>query len=134
MSSKFGDINDIFIKPGIPAPTVALLTNITGTGIDLSTCPNNQMFAIQIVGTASGTSAAFTGKIQEASTLTGTYADISGAVFTALTSNTLTTAVLDQINFQRTQPFVRYVGTIAGTTTLVSLDVVIGGMKGQIGN
>ncbi len=110
------------------------MTSITGTGIDFSDVANNNCFAIQSVGTASGTSAAFAGKIQEASTLTGTYADIAGACFTAITSNTVTTAMVDKINFQRTLPFLRYVGTIGGTTSNVAVDIILGGQKGQIGN
>ncbi len=133
MSTKFGDINDFQISTGIAAVTLALATNITGTGVDFSACPNNQMFAIQNVGVVNGTSATFVGKIQEASTLTGTYADISGATFTALTSTT-GGAIIDKLNFQRTLPFLRYVGTIGGTTSTVSLDVILGGQKGQIGN
>ncbi len=134
MSTKFSDIGDFLIVEGIAAPTAAAATNFTGTGVDMSTVANNNCFAIQIVGAVvSGTSGQINGKIQEASTLTGTYADISGAVFTAV-SQTTGTQIVDKINFQRTLPFVRYVGTITGTTPSLSLDVIFGGQKGQIGN
>lgn len=130
MSSKLNDIGDLLVAAAITSPTVALATNATGAGVDLSSV-GVDCFAIQNVGVVNGTSATYAGKIQEASTATGTYADISGATFAALTSTTGTN-ILQTIKFLRTQPFVRYVGTIGGTTTTIALSVEVGGMKIQV--
>jgi len=95
---------------------------------------NNNCFAIQVIGTVASTSITFAGKMQEASTATGTYADIPGATFTALTSTT-GAQIVDKINFQRTLPWVRWVGIPGGTTGTAAVnDVLIGGQKQQIGN
>ncbi len=134
MASKFGDFaNDLFVAAGITSPTVALATTATGAGVDMATCANNNCFAMQNVGVANGTSVTFAGRIEEATTATGTYASIAGATFTALTSTTGTN-IIQIINFQRSLRFVRYVGVIGGTTSTVALSVEIGGQKGQIGN
>lgn len=123
--------NDLYVVMAQTKPSSAVVTNVTATGVDLATCPNNNMFAIQVVGSVGGTETTFVGKIQEATTLTGTYADISGAAFSTITSTTGAPGV-QIINFQRTARFVRYVGTIAGTTAGVALDVLIGGQKGTL--
>jgi len=133
MSSRLSDFaSDIFIAVGVPM-TSALATTATGSGVDMQTVANNQCFAIQNVGTVAGTSVTFAGKLQEATTATGTYVDIAGATFAALTSTT-GAGILQSITFQRSLPWVRYLGVIGGTTSTVSLDVIIGGQKGQIGN
>ena len=131
MASKLSDINDISFQLGATKPSSAVVTNVTAAGVDLATCPNNNCFAIQVVGTVAGTEITYVGKIQEATTATGTYADISGASFSTITSTTGVPGV-QTINFQRTTRFVRYVGTIAGTTSSVALDVLIAGQKGQL--
>ena len=88
-------------------------------------------FGIQNIGTVSSTSVSLAGKFQEASTATGTYADIAGATFAAQTSTT-GSLIVQTVKFLRTQPWVRYVGTIAGTTPTIALDVLVGGMKVQV--
>jgi hypothetical protein len=133
MSTKISDFaNNIHAVAAVDA-TAALATTATGVAIDMSTVANNNCFAMQCVRTVAGTSITFAGKIQEASTATGTYSDISGATFTALTSTTGGN-ILQIINFQRTLPFVRYLGIVGGTTSTVALDAFIGGQKGQVGN
>lgn len=131
MSTKFGDINDLYFTMANTKPSSAVSTNVTGTAADMQTVANNNCFAIQVVGTVAGTEITYVGKIQEATTATGTYTDVSGAAFSTITS---TTGVppLQLINFQRTMPWLRYVGTIAGTTSAVALDVLIGGQKQQV--
>ncbi len=129
MSSKMNDIGVFTILPGIAAPTVALATSVTGTGQDMSNL-GVDCFAIQNIGTATSTTVSLAGKLQEASTLTGTYADIAGATFAALTSTTGAN-IIGTVKFLRTQPFVRYVGIVAGTTPVIAINVELGGMKVQ---
>ncbi len=130
MSSKLNDIGDLLVAAAITTPTVAVSTNVTGAGVDLSSV-GVDCFAIQNVGIVNGTSATWAAKIQEASTATGTYADIAGATFAALTSTTGIN-IITTLKFLRTQPFVRFVGTIGGTTTTLSLSAEVGGMKVQV--
>lgn len=129
MSSKLNDIKDLSLQMGITKPQLYSAA-ITAAGVDLGTCDNN-CFAIQVIGTVAGTEIVFAGKVQEATTATGTYADVSGGTFTTLTSTT-GAGIVHLLNFQRTLQFVRYVAVITGTTSAVNLDVVIGGQKKQL--
>ena len=131
MSNKINDwANGITYAPAIPAPTSALVTSITGAAFDAILFDNN-MGAYQNVGSAASTSYTFTGKIQESDTATGTYADISGAAFPAITSTT-GAVIVNAITFQRTKRFLRYVGTIGGTTPSMSLDALFLGQTKQL--
>jgi len=131
MSSKLSDINDLYIVMGQTKPSSAVVTAVTATGVDFQTCPNNNMFAVQVIGTVAGTETVFLGKIQEAPNITSGYTDISGAVFSTITSTT-GAGIVQAINFQRTQPFLRYIASIVGTTAGVALDVLFLGQKGQL--
>jgi hypothetical protein len=130
MSSKLNDIADLYIVEANTQPSSAVVTSVTGATIDFVTCDNN-CFAIQVIGTVGGTAPTFIGKIQEAITATGTYADVSGAVFPTITSTTGAN-IIQTINFQRTLQYLRYIGTISGTTSSVALDVLILGQKKQV--
>jgi hypothetical protein len=116
--------------PAIAGPTAALVTSITGAAVDCIHLDGN-MGAVQVIGTVASTSITYVGKVQEADTATGTYADIAGATFTALTSTT-GAAIVNALNFQRTKRFLRYVGTIGGTTPSVSLDALFLGQNKQL--
>ena len=131
MSSKLNDITVLGFTVSATKPSSAVVTNVTGAAVDMAAYANNNAFAIQVVGTVAGTEIVFLGKIQEATTATGTYADIAGATFTTITSTTGVPEV-QLLSFQRTARFVRYVGTITGTTSSVALDVLIGGQKNQV--
>src|SRR5262245_15878765 len=110
MSTKISDFaNNALLATG-SAPA-AQTTTVTGTGQDFIS-GDDQCFAIQQVGVVSGTTPTLDGKIQESDTLGGTYTDIAGATFTQVTASTN----LQTINFRRSKRFLRYVGTIGGTT------------------
>ena len=74
-----------------------------------------------------GTSPTLAGKIQESAD-GSTWADVSGATFTTVTANDNVQA----ITFDRTQRYVRYVGTVAGTSPQVPVAVVISEQKKQV--
>ncbi len=131
MSSKLNDINVLYITMCNTKPSSAVVTNVTGTVQDMQTCANNNCFAIQVIGTVAGTEIVYLGKFQEAATATGTYADVSGGAFSTITSTTGVPAI-QALNFQRTLPWLRYVGTITGTTSAVALDVLLMGQKQQL--
>ncbi len=128
ISSKLNDIGDLLVAACIQ-PTAAIATSATSAGVDLSSV-GVDCFGIQNIGTVSSTSVALAGKFQESATATGTFADITGATFAAITSTT-GSLIVQTVKFLRTQPFVRYIGTIAGTTPTIALDVMVGGMKVQ---
>jgi hypothetical protein len=113
---------------GTPAARTAAIT--AGTAIDcIST--DGPMNAIQDIGTVSGTSPTWDGKIQESDTTTsGDFADITGAVFTQVTASTN----IQCIQFQRTKRYVRYVAAIGGSSTpTFGVDVLLIGQIKKIG-
>jgi len=122
--------NGITYAPAIAAPTAALATGVTGTGVDCIAL-DGQMGLVQVVGTVASTSFSFSGKVQEADTATGTYSDITGATTPALTSTT-GAQIVNSVSFQRTKRFLRYVGTEGGTTPTMSLDVMFLGTTKQL--
>lgn len=114
--------NNVLLKNASGTPA-AKTTTITGSALDFI-LGDNQCFAIQDIGTVSGTSPTWDGKIQESETTTsGDFTDIPGAVFTQVTSSTN----LQVITFLRTKRYLRYVGTIGGSSTpTFGVDVLIG--------
>ena len=88
---------------------------------------DGRCFAIQTVGSLGGTSPTLAGKIQESAD-GSSWADISGATFTTVTSSDNVQA----ITFDRTLRYVRYVGTVTGTSPQIPVAVVISEQKKQI--
>lgn len=129
MSSKLNDINVLAVNA---APTIisgAIATSITSPPIDMMTCDNN-CFAIQYVGIVAGTETVFVGNIQECENTTVA----SFTNLTAFSTVTSTTGVggVQLLNFQRTKRFLRYSGTITGTTAAVALAGFIVGQKKEV--
>jgi hypothetical protein len=87
------------------------------------------MGAFANIGTVVGTETTFNLRVQEASTSTGTYTDLTTIPVTV----TSTTGVpgMFAVNFYRNQPWLRVAGTVAGTTASVSIDVLFAAMKKQ---
>lgn len=88
---------------------------LTGTGVDLQGL-DGEAVVIQSAGAAtSGSSPTLDGKLQDSADNSTGWADITGAVFTQVT-----TTASDQkisINVSEVKRYVRYVGTIGGTST-----------------
>jgi len=95
------------VQLAVPAVRTA---TVTGTGIDCQDYEGT-MFGVQQVGTVSGTTPTLDGKFQDSAD-DSTYADITGATFTQVTTSTS----VQTIRLLRTKRYVRYVGTIGGTT------------------
>lgn len=137
MSNKINDwANGVTYAPGIAAPTAALATSITGTGVDCIALDGN-MGLLQVIGTVASTSFTFQGKVQEADTATGTYSDVAApgttaAVTTPAITSTTGAQIVQVVNFQRTKRFLRYIGTIGGTTPTASLDAMFLGQNKQL--
>jgi hypothetical protein len=125
MSTKLHDFaNQAILGVGLTPQTVTATVN--GPGGDLL-AGDNRCFAVQQVGAVSGTAPTLDGKIQESSD-NSTWTDIAGAVFSTVTASTNTQA----ITFDRTKRYVRYVGTIGGTSPSFALAVVISEQKKQV--
>ena len=131
MSSKLNDITDLYIAAGNTQPSSAVVTSVTSAAVDMITCDNN-CFVIMNIGTVGGTAPVFIGNVQESpSTTSGSFTDLTLATFTTVTSTTGANMIYS-MNFQRTQRFVRFIGTISGTTSSVALDVLFLGQKKQV--
>jgi hypothetical protein len=125
MSTKLHDVARQAIL-GVGLTPRTLTGSVNGTGGDLRD-GDGRCFAIQCVGTLGGTAPTLAGKIQESAD-NSTWADISGATFTTVATNDNTQA----ITFDRTLRYVRYVGTVGGTSPQVPVAVVISEQKKQI--
>ena len=125
MSTKLQDFpNNAIVGAGVTPRTAT--TTVTGATGDFVS-GDGRCTAIQQVGTLSGTSPSLAGKIQESSDQT-TWTDVSGATFTAVTTNDNVQA----ISFDRTKRYLRYVGTITGTSPSIPLAVVVTEQKKQV--
>ena len=125
MSTKLHDLaRQAVLGVGLTPRTAT--ANINGPTGDLLV-GDGRCFAIQQVGTVGGTAPTLAGKIQESADGT-TWSDIPGATFTTVSTNDNVQA----ISFDRTQRYVRYVGTITGTSPSFPVAVLIGEQKKQV--
>jgi hypothetical protein len=125
MSTKLHDLARQAVLGGV-TPRTATAT-VTGSAVDLIS-GDGRCFAVQQVGAVTGTSPTLAGKIQESADGSTNWTDIAGATFTTVTA----TDNVQAITFDRTQRFVRYVGTIGGTSPSFPVGVLIGEQKKQI--
>ena len=125
MTTKLQDVANQVIL-GVGAPPQTATSTVTGTGGDML-AGDGRCFAIQQVGTASGTGQTLDGKIQESSDNTS-WSDIAGATFTTVTAANNYQA----ITFDRTKRYLRYVGTIGGASPSFALAVIISEQKKQV--
>lgn len=125
MSTKIHDLASNAIL-GVGAPPQTITTTLTGATGDLL-AGDGRCFAVQQVGTVSGTTPTLNGKIQESDD-GSTWGDIAGATFTQVTASSNYQA----ITFDRTKRYVRYVGTVAGTSPSFALAVLLSEQKKQV--
>lgn len=125
MSTKLQDLPHQALLGGVTPRTAT--TTVTGSAVDLLSA-DGRCFAVQQVGTVTGTSPTLAGKIQESADGSTNWADISGATFTTVS----TTDNVQAISFDRTLRYVRYVGTIGGTSPSFPVAVLIGEQKKQV--
>jgi hypothetical protein len=125
MSTKLHDLPHQAVLGGV-TPRTATAT-VTGSPVDLIT-GDGRCFAVQQVGTVTGTSPTLAGKIQESADGSSNWTDIAGATFTTVTA----TDNVQAITFDRTCRYVRYIGTIGGTSPSFPVGVLIGEQKKQV--
>src|SRR5688572_17932631 len=87
------------------------------------------VLVLQHVGTVSGTTPTLDGKIQT-STDDSTYADVSSATFTQVTATGSTIGIA--VDVRSVNRYLRYVGTIAGTTPNFIVGVTVIGQKALV--
>jgi len=116
--------NSITLANGGVAPG-AKTSTVTGTGINLSGYQTAVVFA-QDVGAVSGTSPTLNGKIQDSAD-NSTFADVSGYTFAEVTTSTDNQQL--SVDPRAVRQYVRYVGTIAGTSPSFGLSVTTAGGK-----
>jgi hypothetical protein len=122
MSTKLHDVADQALLGASVYPATVNDTN-TGSSIDMIDA-DGSCFAVQVIGTVSGTSPSLAGKIQESSD-NSTWTDVTNATFTAVTaSNSVQT-----ISFERTKRYLRHSRTVSGTSPQFALGVLIGEQK-----
>lgn len=98
------------------APQLVRTSTLTGAAVDVSKF-EGEMKIIQDAGAASaGTAPTLNGKIQDSADGSTDWQDVAGATFTEVTD---AAASLQSIGIQANavRKFIRYVGTIGGTST-----------------
>jgi hypothetical protein len=125
MSTKLHDLpNNVTTLAGVTPATKT--STFASASADLIS-GDGRCFGIQQVGTVSGTTPSLAGKFQESADGTS-WSDVSGATFTAVTASDNVQAV----SFDRTLRYVRYAGTVTGTSPSFAVAVVFGEQKKQV--
>lgn len=125
MSTYARDLaNNLVTGVGVTPRTIT--GNLNGSPGDML-AGDGRCNAIQVVGTLGGTSPTLTGKIQESAD-GGSWTDIAGATFAVVSASDN----WQVINFDRALRYVRYVGTVAGTSPQVPLCVMITEQKKEV--
>jgi hypothetical protein len=124
MSTKLHDVpNQAALTMLLEPQTITGSTN--SAGADLLAC-DGRCFAVLQVGEVTGTSPSLAGKLQESAD-DSAWSDIPGASFTAVTESDGVQAIA----FDRGQRYVRFVGTVTGTSPSFLLAVLLGQQKKQ---
>ena len=122
------DINSNLTQTAVVA-IAAKTSTVTSSAVDLRTYKGG-VIVQQLVGVVSGTSPTLDGKIQTSADGSTGWADISGATFTQVTA----TDSFQKIGFvlNETLGYVRYVGTITGTTPSFTMGVALLAAKERV--
>ncbi|HKB05012.1 MAG TPA: hypothetical protein VKD90_22505 [Gemmataceae bacterium] len=122
MSTALNDVkNQALLGASVYPSTVN--DNTPGSGIDMIDA-DGRCFAVQAIGSVTGTTPSLAGKIQESAD-NSTWTDVTGAAFTSVTAaNNLQTIVFD-----RTKRYLRHARTVGGTSPAFGLSVLIGEQK-----
>ncbi len=90
-------------------------STVTGTGKDVTQWEGKALAILNSGPASAGTLPTLDVKLQHCATVGGTYADITGATFSQVTSAALVQGIT--INVSDLNGFIRAVGTIGGTST-----------------
>jgi len=104
----------------------AKTTTVTGSAVDCDGMAGSVIFTQQ-VDTVSGTTPTLDGKVQQSADGSTAWTDVSGATATQVTASTnIQNIVADRSASQR---YLRYVGTIAGTSPSFQLSIACNAYK-----
>lgn len=118
------------VAQAVSAPAANTAT-VTSAGVDMLAYEGSAL-AVQQVGVVSGTNPTWDGKFQDSADNSTGWADIAGATFAQVTATGNIQAIA--IDVQACKRYVRYVGTIGGTSTpTFNSGVSILGFKKQTG-
>ena len=112
-----------YLKLSAPA---ASTSTITGAAVDLLGY-QGKVKVTQDVGAVSGTTPTLNGKIQDSADGSTGWADVTGATFTEVTASTNVQSI--GVDTRLAKRYIRYVGTIAGTTPSYTMAVNAVGQK-----
>jgi len=104
----------------------ARTSTVTGSAVDVRGY-KGQLVATQAVGTVSGTTPTLNGKLQTSPDGTNDWTDISGATFTEVTAADSVQSI--GVDVRDTLGYVRFVGTIAGTSPSFTMGALLQGTK-----
>jgi len=107
----------------------ARTSTVTTSSIDVRSYSGGLIIE-QLVGVVSGTTPTLAGKIQTSADGSTGWADITGATFTSVTASDSFAKI--GINVRETLGYIRYVGTIAGTTPSFTMGVALLGQKERV--
>jgi hypothetical protein len=122
------DINSPLTQTSVSG-IAARTSTLTTSSVDVRSYKGGLIIE-QLVGVVSGTTPTLAGKIQTSADGSSGWADIAGATFTSVTA----TDSFQKIGFdvRETLGYIRYVGTIAGTTPSFTMGVVLLGQKERV--
>ena len=122
------DINSNLTQTAVVA-IAAKTSTVTSSAVDLRTYKGG-IIVQQLVGVVSGTTPTLDGKLQTSADGSTAWTDISGATFTQVTA----TDSFQKIGIVENQTlgYVRYVGTIAGTTPSFTMGVALLSAKERV--
>lgn len=119
------DLSSQLIQTSVSA-IAARTSTVTSSAVDVRGYKGG-LVVEQLVGAVSGTSPTLDGKLQESADGSTGWTDISGATFTQVTASDSFQKI--GVDVRQTRGYVRYVGTIAGTTPSFTMGVVLLGIK-----
>ncbi|MEW6304687.1 MAG: hypothetical protein AB1705_14525 [Verrucomicrobiota bacterium] len=119
------DLQSRLTAASLSAPA-AQTSTVTGAAVDIRDY-HGKLKVMQNVGTVSGTSPTLDGKIQDSADGSTGWADVSGATFTQVTASTNHQSI--GVDTRACKRYIRYVGTIAGTSPSFQLAVEFVGQK-----
>jgi hypothetical protein len=88
-------------------------TTVTGSAVDILNLRGSAL-VVQDVGAVTGTTPTLAGKIQDSADGSTDWQDVTGAAFTQVTAANKVEAIA--LNVDSCRRYIRYVGTIGGTT------------------
>lgn len=122
--------SDLTILTQTSVSAIAARTStVTTSAVDVRSYKGG-LLVQQLVGVVSGTSPTLDGKLQTSADGSTGWTDITGATFTQVTATDSFQAI--GIDVRQSSGYIRFVGTIAGTSPSFTMGVVLLGQKERV--